>query len=295
MTSDRVRAANRSAFAELVARPERELDLMRGALLIASAGRPFVDADVAVRELDQLAERVHWRADGRLPPPGRLVVDDDDRAALLEHLHDVLYRRAGFRAPGPAAGTAPGHSLMDQVMATKVGLPINLAIVELEVARRVGLPLHGVGLPGHFIVGGPDGLLVDPAAGGRRLTRDDCQALIRRALARPLLLQDAMLRPVSRRQILGRVLRNLRVARIVARDWPAALAAIELLDAIIDAARQGGAAADTLIARYFASRRYAGSKDRRAVRDLVYAAIRSIEALQTVLSPVTRLRMEELN
>lgn len=51
-------------------------------------------------------------------------------------------------------------------------------------------------------------------------------------------------------------------------------AAIELLDAIIAAAREGGAAADTLIARYFSTRRYAGSKDRRAVRELVYAAIR---------------------
>ena len=53
-------------------------------------------------------------------------------------------------------------------------------------------------------------------------------------------------------------------------------AAIELLDAIILAAREGGAAADTLIARYFAQRRYAGSKDRRAVRELVYAAIRAL-------------------
>ncbi|MDQ2893458.1 MAG: RsmB/NOP family class I SAM-dependent RNA methyltransferase, partial [Pseudomonadota bacterium] len=52
-------------------------------------------------------------------------------------------------------------------------------------------------------------------------------------------------------------------------------AAIELLDAIIAAAREGGAAADTLVARYFAARRYAGSKDRRAVRELVYAAIRA--------------------
>ena len=51
-------------------------------------------------------------------------------------------------------------------------------------------------------------------------------------------------------------------------------AAIELLDAVIAAAREGGAAADTLIARYFATRRYAGSKDRRAVRELVYEAIR---------------------
>ena len=51
-------------------------------------------------------------------------------------------------------------------------------------------------------------------------------------------------------------------------------AAIDILDQVIDAAREGGAAGDTLIARYFATRRYAGSKDRRAVRELVYAAIR---------------------
>lgn len=230
MSSDRVRAANRSAFAELVARPEREIDLARGALLVAAAGRPHVDFDAALRALDHLAERVQWRAGGPLRPPGRLILDDDDRLALLEHVHDVLYRRAGFRPPSPGTGTLAGHSLMDQVMVTRVGLPINLAIVELEVGRRVGLPLHGIGLPGHFIVGGPDGLLLDPAGGGRRLTRDDCQALMRRALGQPLVLQDAMLRPVSRRQILGRVLRNLRIARLVARDWPAALAAVELLE-----------------------------------------------------------------
>jgi regulator of sirC expression with transglutaminase-like and TPR domain len=98
------------------------------------------------------------------------------------------------------------------------------------VARRVGLPLHGIGLPGHFIIGGPDGLLLDPADSGRRLTHQDCQALMGRALGRPLVLSDAMLRPVSRRQILGRVLRNLRMARLTARDWPGALATIELLE-----------------------------------------------------------------
>jgi regulator of sirC expression with transglutaminase-like and TPR domain len=102
--------------------------------------------------------------------------------------------------------------------------------VEIEVAARVGLSLHGIGLPGHFVVGGPGGCMLDPADGGRLLTRDDCQALIRRSLRRPLLLRDSMLRPASRRSILARVLRNLRAARLVGREWPGALAAIELLE-----------------------------------------------------------------
>ena len=114
-------------------------------------------------------------------------------------------------------------------MRRRVGLPISLAIVELEVAARLGLTLAGIGLPGHFIVGGPDGLLIDPADGGRSLTRDDCQALIRRAIGDGVLFHASMLRPSGRREILARVLRNLRAARLARRDWPAAVDAIDLL------------------------------------------------------------------
>ena len=89
----------------------------------------------------------------------------------------------------------PDLSRLDLVLERRVGLPINLAIIELEVAWRLGLALHGVGLPGHFIVGGPDGLLLDPAGGGRVLTRDDCQALIRRSMGDGVLLHAGMLRP----------------------------------------------------------------------------------------------------
>jgi regulator of sirC expression with transglutaminase-like and TPR domain len=214
MSRDPVRAANRATFAELVARPDSDIDLARAALVIAAAGRPHLDAQASLDELDRLAGCV----DGRLE-------------TTLARLHAVLYQELAFR--GPADGRCDaGHSLLDVVLARRVGLPISLAIVELEVARRVGLELHGIGLPGHFIVGGPDGLLLDPADGGRSLTRDDCQALIRRALGKPVLLRASMLRPAGTRSILARVLRNLRVARLVARDWPGALAAIELLEVL---------------------------------------------------------------
>jgi regulator of sirC expression with transglutaminase-like and TPR domain len=211
------RAANRSRFARLVARPEPEIELARGALLIAAEGREPLDPDPWMTELDDLADRVRIHLD---------LGDDPDRA--LDTLHAVLYRELRFQGPRRPVPDAD-LSRLDRVLERRVGLPISLAIVELELGWRLGLPLHGVGLPGHFIIGGPDGLLLDPAGGGRRLTRDDCQVMVRRSLGEDTLLHSGMLRPTGRRQILARVIRNLRAAHLASRDWPSALGATELL------------------------------------------------------------------
>jgi regulator of sirC expression with transglutaminase-like and TPR domain len=213
-----LRTAGRARFARLVARPEPEIDLALGALLIAGQGRPPIDEDAVLVRLDAIAERVRIRLDA-----------GDDTIALVGRLHDVLFRELGFRGPTAAEYGDPANSHLDEVIARRVGLPISLAIVELEVAARLGLTLAGIGLPGHFIVGGPDGLLLDPADNGRALTRDDCQALIRRAVGDGVLFHAGMLRPAGRREILARVLRNLRAARLARRDWPAAVDAIDLL------------------------------------------------------------------
>ena len=212
------RLSRQARFARLVARAEPAIDLARGALIIASHGRASVDEDAALAELDALAELVRIHLDV-----------GDSPAVVVKRIHDVLYRDRGFRGPTAAEYGEPANSLLDQVLARRIGLPISLAIVELEVAWRLGLPLTGIGLPGHFIVGGPDGALYDPANGGRSLTPDDCQALIRRSIGDGVLLHAGMLRPIGRRQILARVLRNLRTAHLARRDWPAAVDAIDLL------------------------------------------------------------------
>jgi regulator of sirC expression with transglutaminase-like and TPR domain len=211
------RAANRARFGRLVARPEPEIDLLAGALLIAADGRPEVAPEPTTDAIDLLTDRVRAR------------LDRDDDTAAIERVHDVLYREVGFRGPTAAEHGEAANSLIDRVVERRIGLPISLAIVELEVGWRLGLPLAGVGLPGHFIVGGPAGALYDPAAGGRPLTRDDCQVLLRRSLGPGILFHAGMVRPVGRREILARVLRNLRVARLAERDWPSALGVIELL------------------------------------------------------------------
>ena len=217
-TDERDRDARRLRFARLVAQPDGNIDLAYGALLIAAEGRATFDPSPSLAALDALVARAADRLGA-----------EDDAERRLQALHEVLYREHAFRAPRFSEAQHPDHSRLDRVVERRVGLPISLAIVELTVGWRLGLALHGVGLPGHFVVGGPDGLLVDPAGGGRRLTRDDCQALVRRALGPGVLLNAGMLRPARRREILARVLRNLRVALLAARDWPAALGAVELL------------------------------------------------------------------
>jgi regulator of sirC expression with transglutaminase-like and TPR domain len=212
------RTAGRARFARLVARPESEIDLALGALLIAGLGRPPIDEAAILGRLDAVAERVRIRLDA-----------GDPTFAVVARIHDVLYRELGFRGPTAAEYGDPANSHLDEVLARRIGLPITLAVVELEVAARLGVALVGIGLPGHFIVGGPDGLLLDPADGGRSLTPDDCQALIRRAVGDGVLFHAGMLRPAGRREILARILRNLRAAHLARRDWPAAVDASDLL------------------------------------------------------------------
>jgi regulator of sirC expression with transglutaminase-like and TPR domain len=215
---DAVRAANRARFARLVARPEAEIELARAALIIAADGRPDLEPGATLAALDALAERVRAHSD-----------ETDPTAVRRERLHDVLYRETGFRGPSAAEYRDADNSRLDRVVARRIGLPISLAIVELEVASRLGIPLWGIGLPGHFILGAPDGVLIDPAGGGRHLTADDCQALVHRALGERVLFHAGMLRPANRREILARVLRNLRTVHLATRDWPAALGTVELL------------------------------------------------------------------
>jgi regulator of sirC expression with transglutaminase-like and TPR domain len=216
--NESARAANRARFARLIARSERDIDLAAGALAIAADGRPGLDPEPTLDALDRLADLVRLRLDLGDPPD-----------MVLATIHDVLYRDVGFRSPFAAEYHDAANSQLDQVVSRRIGLPISLAVVELEVAWRLGMELYGIGLPGHFIIGGLDGELIDPAAGGRRLTPDDCQVLLRRALGEGVLFHSGMLRPTGKRQILARIMRNLRSVHLARRDWPAALGMVELL------------------------------------------------------------------
>ncbi|GAB7104286.1 transglutaminase-like domain-containing protein [Streptomyces phaeofaciens JCM 4814] len=186
----------RRLFAE-EARAERP-DLTTMCLLIGAEADPELGPaglDAAQVELDRLAGEVPYRPGGAR-----------DWAVALREL---LGGRYGFR------GSATDYqrlesSLLHQVLARRRGLPILLSVVWVEVARRAGAPVHGVALPGHFVVGfGADcEVLVDPFDGGRLLGEGEADALVAGATGAPL--SPSMMVPAEPLEVVIRILNNIR-------------------------------------------------------------------------------------
>ncbi len=208
----------RSRFAELVDAPDDGLDLARAALLIAAEEYPQLSEGPYVRRLDLLAERVLDRLAGETAP-----------VLVLQALREVLGTEEGF-AGNTEAYHDPRNSFLNDVLDRKLGIPITLSVVYLEVGWRLGLPLAGVSFPGHFLVrfdGAALNLLLDPFQGGRIRFEDEAQQLLDRVYGGMVRVRPEFLQPASRRDILYRMLDNLKGIYMNARDDARALAAVE--------------------------------------------------------------------
>ena len=125
-------------FTELLARPEAEIALDEAALLIAAHAHPDARDRRPVAQLDTLAAS---RCGAVAPVSCRRCCSSSE----------------GFRGQRPPTTAIPSNSFLDDVLDRHLGIPITLSVVMLEVGRRNGLQLHGVGMPGHFLVGGGRG------------------------------------------------------------------------------------------------------------------------------------------
>lgn len=192
-------SAARARFAELVARDPVPLD--EAALAIAQEEYPALRPETYLARLDELAARVLRRA----PPPLRA-------ASALRALREVLHDEEGLRGNDEDYGD-PRNSFLNEVLDRRLGIPISLSVVYLEVARRVGLRLEGVGFPGHFLTkyASPGGgeVFLDAHHGGEMLSAEECLARYR-ARSGGKDLDPRYLGAVSTRQILARMLHNLR-------------------------------------------------------------------------------------
>lgn len=167
-----------------------DVPLDEGALLIAAHAYPSLDVDAELARLDALAAACPSNLDG---------------------LRRYLFSEVGFRGNEDDYGD-PRNSYLNDVLDRRLGIPITLSVVAIEVGRRVGVPLAGVGLPGHFLVRheAVPPLLLDPFNGGHALTPEDCEALVGRLYADRVAFTPALLAPVDNRAILARMLNNLR-------------------------------------------------------------------------------------
>jgi len=118
------------------------------------------------------------------------------------------------------------------VLVRRLGIPITLSVVTMEVGRRVGLAVEGVGLPAHFVVAAAvDGaqVVMDPFGGGRAIDRSEAEAIVARAAGRPVKLTDAHFVKATRAEIVTRMLNNLKGIYAHRRQWEKALAVIDRL------------------------------------------------------------------
>ncbi len=175
--------------------------MAEAALLLARPVYPGLAVEPYLARLDGIAAAVR----------ARLGADPDPRRAVAE-VNRQLFEVEGFRG-NERDYDDPRNSYLNEVLDRRLGIPITLSLVWLEVARRLPLPAAGVGLPGHFlvqVVGPPGGILLDPFHGGREVTEEDCQGLLDRAYGGLIRLEKRMLLPVAKRQILVRILTNLK-------------------------------------------------------------------------------------
>lgn len=181
-----------------LARQGDHLDLQEGAYLLALWANPGLKSSAISEPLDLLAEELE----------GILDAEEASLEEEVKLLRKFLFSQHGFHG-NRENYYDPDNSFLHSVLERRSGIPISLSIVYLLLAQRVDIDAHGIGLPGHFIVGHAIPgrmLLVDPFGGGKLLTRQDCAELVRR---RGLTFRDAFLAPTSNAQILARMIVNL--------------------------------------------------------------------------------------
>jgi regulator of sirC expression with transglutaminase-like and TPR domain len=209
-------------FAAAATGSEPEIDLDRIALLIARAEYPDLDLARYLGRLEELAEGAS--ASGW----------DGNPLQRLHRLRRFLFDEQGFRGNFEDYYD-PRNSFLNDVLDRRLGIPITLSLVFIAVGRRLALPVDGIGLPGHFIVGCPVGeerLLLDPFHGGAILTAEGCEQMVSRVTGRPVNLDGSHFAPVTKRQLLVRMLNNLKAVYWRREEWGKAIAILDRLLAL---------------------------------------------------------------
>ncbi len=196
-------------FAQVLGHEDARIDLARACLMIAQDAYPALDVERYLGEIERMAMRLRGRMPQNTGAEERVVA-----------LNQFLYQDLGYWG-NTDDYYDPRNSYLNEVIDRKTGIPITLSILYMELGRRLGLPLEGVSFPGHFLVrlklrGGM--LVLDPFAGGAPQSEDELRSRVKRVIPDGVadnlpaseLPLDQFLEPATKRQILARVLRNLK-------------------------------------------------------------------------------------
>lgn len=208
-------------FRQMVSGPDEEINLAEAALLIASEEYPDLDIAAYLARLDEMAATLKRRLRADISPADAIVA-----------LNRFLFDEHGFT--GNAADYYdPRHSFLNEVLDRKRGIPLTLALVYIEISRRIGLQVQGVSFPAHFLVKcrlREGTVVLDPYANGISLSLDDLKQRIkslRNGVELPQSSIAEMLATASNKEILVRMLRNLKGIYSHHKQWLKALAATD--------------------------------------------------------------------
>lgn len=210
-------SATLERFEKIIRGPEQDIDLAEAALLIAADEYPGLDVERYLRRIDELSRA----AQGRLP-------DDAGLEETIVALNQFLFTEQGF-AGNTRDYYDPRNSFLNEVLDRRLGIPITLSILYMEVGRRLGLSLEGVSFPGHFLVkfSTREGdVVLDPFYGGVPLTEEDLIDRLEEAYGEGSAPRDALprlLTAAGKKEILVRMLRNLKGIYLRAEEHHKAL------------------------------------------------------------------------
>ena len=206
----------RQRFAEIASSNDEEIRLDEAALLIAAEAEPSISIARYLSKLDALAEA--FRSDRRFHTELGIPV-----TALVNYIH----RELGFSG-NVSDYYDPGNSYLHRVIDHRRGIPISLALIHIAIGQRLDIPVTGISFPGHFLVqyGTDPGTIVDPFS-GRELSRADCQTLLRQLAGPRATLKDEYFLPAGPRDVLIRMLDNLKQIFWRQRDWGESKACID--------------------------------------------------------------------
>lgn len=211
-----------SRFDDIVGAPEDDgIDLARAALLIAAAEYPGLDIERELRHLDAIAAGVAHR------------IDDDSPLFQVNTLSEYLFDDLKF-AGNHTNYYDPRNSFLNDVLERRIGIPITLSLLYMEVGKRLGIPLLGIGMPAHFIVRHRDesDVFIDPYHGGILLSEAECAQRLKQATQGAMEWRPSYLQPISDRAFITRMLRNLKAVYLQRRNYERVLFTIDRLIAL---------------------------------------------------------------
>ena len=200
--------------------------LAPAALAIARVEYPALDPVPYLQHIERLGEGANARVE-------RSAARAEDRIATL---NAYVYEELAFSG-NREQYEDPRNSFLNEVIDRRLGIPISLAVIYLELGRRAGLRLEGVNFPGHFLVRAPgaadaDDIIIDPFHAGARLSEIDCRQLLRQQIGEDAAFDPALLATATRQQIIVRMLVNLKRLYVRMRSFPQARFISDLLLAV---------------------------------------------------------------